>query len=498
VKRHTKQLNVTHPHLAAQWHPTKNGDLRPDMVTAGSKKKPWWRCAQGHEWEAIITNRSRGIGCGFCSGKWVIPGANDLATVHPQLAAEWHPVRNGELTPSQVRPGSDVKAWWHAACGHEWEATVTNRRRGTACPSCAIDIRVPSTHIKLADFPQLTAEWDAEANGGRAITEFRPGSKFYAGWRCARGHRWHARIHHRTNVRGAAAAGCPRCSGRYATPGENDLASQAPEVAATWHPTKNGELRPQDVPVRSNAVRWFMCKLGHEWETQVYQRTVFGTSCPTCYGRLVEKGFNDLATLRPDLAAEWHPTKNGALSPSDVGLSPATEVWWLAACGHEWFMGVARRTSVERDCPRCALVQQSKMEKAYYDHLQADLAQIEHGARVPAAWGRRKFSSVDILGRCTGRDVVIEYDGCYWHAEKLDMDTEKTVALLAAGYVVVRIREQRPAYSMILTPFHPRLPHPGRSPHRPPTSNRCLTRKPTRHCPKSLTRLTYPPMEYAL
>lgn len=59
-------LAVANPNLAAEWHPTKNGSLTPDMVTKGSNKKAWWKCRLGHEWQTRIVSRSRGTGCPFC------------------------------------------------------------------------------------------------------------------------------------------------------------------------------------------------------------------------------------------------------------------------------------------------------------------------------------------------------------------------------------------------------------------------------------------------
>lgn len=65
------------------------------------------------------------------------PGQNDLETVHPELAAEWHPTRNGAIMPSQVLPGYDTRVWWTCAEGHEWEAVVSKRNAGRGCPICA-------------------------------------------------------------------------------------------------------------------------------------------------------------------------------------------------------------------------------------------------------------------------------------------------------------------------------------------------------------------------
>ncbi len=59
-----------YPHLVKEWHPTKNGELRPENFTHGSNEKVWWQCPKGeyHEWKATIHDRSKG-GCPFCSGR---------------------------------------------------------------------------------------------------------------------------------------------------------------------------------------------------------------------------------------------------------------------------------------------------------------------------------------------------------------------------------------------------------------------------------------------
>ena len=59
-------LYILKPHLIMEWHPTKNGDLRPRDITPGSGKKVWWLCEEGHEWQAAIYSRSRGSGCPHC------------------------------------------------------------------------------------------------------------------------------------------------------------------------------------------------------------------------------------------------------------------------------------------------------------------------------------------------------------------------------------------------------------------------------------------------
>ena len=125
-----KSLAETNPELAAQWHPTKNGDLTPKQVSRGSHMKVWWKCQKGHEWQTTIYHRTNGSGCPYCTGQKVIKGENDLQTVNPVLANEWNYEKNKGLTPEDVMPYSNKKVWWICNQGHEWQATINHRMSG--------------------------------------------------------------------------------------------------------------------------------------------------------------------------------------------------------------------------------------------------------------------------------------------------------------------------------------------------------------------------------
>lgn len=142
-------LATTHPYLADEWHPTKNNGLKPTEVLSGSPQKAWWLLPYDDpvtgkhfdfEWEARIAHRAKGIGCSFLSNpiKAVWQGFNDLATTHPDLCKEWHPLLNDDLKPNRFTAGSQQKIWWLCPdCGHEWQSTISNRTAlNKNCPSC--------------------------------------------------------------------------------------------------------------------------------------------------------------------------------------------------------------------------------------------------------------------------------------------------------------------------------------------------------------------------
>src|SRR6266702_5249633 len=160
-------LAVIRPDLAVEWHPEKNGSLTPDHIVSGSNKKVWWRCRvdHSHEWQARVAHRSSGSGCPVCGGR-IATSITSLQALHSYLANEWHPEKNGDLTPDQVKPHSNKKVWWRCSVdpSHEWEAVIDSRVRGNGCPHCAGQVVTPITSLK-AMYPEIAEEWHPIKNG---------------------------------------------------------------------------------------------------------------------------------------------------------------------------------------------------------------------------------------------------------------------------------------------------------------------------------------------
>ena len=166
-------------------------------------------------------------------------------------------------------------------------------------------------------------------------------------WQCKLGHEWTASVKSRT-VNGT---GCPYCSHNFVLPGFNDLASRFPEIAAEWS-ERNLPLTPDQVTAFKNIKVWWKCHLGHEWNTLISTRAG-GSQCPYCSGIKLLKGFNDLKTKYPSLAAEWSE-KNLPLTPDAVNEKSTKNVWWKCrTCGYEWKAVVKARVKGGM-CPVCA------------------------------------------------------------------------------------------------------------------------------------------------
>ena len=126
-------LSNVNPKLARQRHRERNGKLTPKDVAANSRMKVWWRCSNGHEWQAAVFSRNRGAGCPYCSGRKVCDD-NCLLTIRPDVAGQWHPTKNGDVTPKEVTVSSNRQVWWKCQRGHEWQAMVIRMTRGSGCP----------------------------------------------------------------------------------------------------------------------------------------------------------------------------------------------------------------------------------------------------------------------------------------------------------------------------------------------------------------------------
>jgi len=374
------------PQLAAEWqHPDKNGDLIAADVIPGSTARVWWRClACQFEWATPVYSRGRnGTGCPKCSYRrrgitraTPAPGES-FGDQFPDVAKEWHPTRNGDVKPTDVKPGSNKRRWWQCGtCGHEWEVEPKDRRRGEQCPECA--------------------------ERQRNMTKSTP------------------------------------------KPGRS-LADLYPDIAAEWHPTKNVPVTAADVNPGSKKNRWWRCRAcGHDWETDPDHRTRRGDGCPKCSYRdrsrikATPKPGESLAEKNRELAAEWHPTLNGSRTPFDVRPRGRASAWWKCPLGHVWKAKVAPR-AVGVGCPKCSTIGVSERQIRLEFELAAAGLPVEHQFPPTLVLGRRPIKA-DIA--IPSLHLVVEYDGSYYHARKARADRSQTAALQSAGWTVLRVREQ--------------------------------------------------------
>lgn len=394
--------------LMAEWNWGKNNELgfNPNTLTLGSNKKVWWNCGKGHEWQATISHRDNGRRCPFCAGKRALKGYNDLQTVNPTLAKEWNYEKNNGLTPADVTPNSGKKAWWICDKGHEWEATIDKRNRGTNCPYCSGNkVLNGYNDLKTAN-PSLTKEWNYEKNGDLKPELFTANSHKKVWWKCNKGHEWQAPISNRNK-----GVGCPTCNSERHT--------SFPEYAITYYLKKSGvdvvhSYKGQGyeldiyIPTKKVAIEYDGC-FWHKNKTKIdlaknkmcvkdgiklYRiREGLPSLNDTSIDFVVQENQKDLSeklkkilseivginidvdiekdtiaieNLReytekensilfsnPQIANEWNYKKNGNLKPEHFVANSSKKVWWKCQKGHEWQATIGSRNRGNR-CPYCS------------------------------------------------------------------------------------------------------------------------------------------------
>ena len=283
LREHCERLGLQR--ILEEWDRERNLPMTPETVSYGSKKKMWWRCKQGHVWDASITSRSGGkVGCPVCSGHRILLGYNDLWTKRPEIAAEWDTEKNGSLTPNMVGMGSYQYVWWKCPQGHSYRARVCmrTRKKGSGCPYCSRKVLIPGVNDPTVLYPKIAGQWDKEKNLPQKLETLTSTSVYRGWWRCEKGHSYKARVIDRIYNK----QGCPFCAGKKAYPGYNDLATHRPDLAKEWYMELNAPLTPEMVTLGSGKRVWWRCQFGHVWKAAIFNRVGranrTGTGCPIC------------------------------------------------------------------------------------------------------------------------------------------------------------------------------------------------------------------------
>lgn len=406
-------MSVDSP-LLKEWNYDRNGRLTPSDFKEHSARKIWWKCKKGHEWCSSISDRSRGDGCPYCSGKRVLVGFNDLAHINPYIAKEWNYEKNGNKIPQKYTCKSGIKVWWKCEKGHEWKTSISNRSRGDGCPKCNSGIRTsfPEQAIYFyvkKIYPDAVNRCTDVLPNGMEIDIFIPsinvgieydGSVWHESDKalekevkkyieCKRNDIFLIRVKEKGgNARENSCDVMLRIDDSFNNeaysslfmqlskyikiPNEidvkndrvhiqenykteiknNSFGSKYADLVVEWDSEKNGMLTPYMFSSNSGERIWWKCCKNHSWQTTISTRAK-GSGCPYCSGRYAIKGENDLQTLRPEIASEWNYNKNGNLLPCEFKSQSNKKVWWKCKEGHEWEAIIANRTRRGDGCPVC-------------------------------------------------------------------------------------------------------------------------------------------------
>lgn len=243
-------------------------------------------------------------------------------------------------------------------CGEIGNTMFNNFKKRLRCDKCGrstqrtnfIKNKVNNGASLAVNSPHLLFEWNYLKNS-IIPEEITYGSGVKVWWICSNGHEWEATISDRTSKNN----GCPYCSKRRVSI-DNCLSTTNISLVEQWCFSKN-KITPEEVTNGSTVKVWWKCEKGHEWESIIRDRAIYGTGCPYCSNNFLVFE-NSLRSVKPKLCEEWHYDKNKELTPDIIHSKSNKKVWWVCEVGHEWKTSVNSRCSGNNgkgtNCPYCA------------------------------------------------------------------------------------------------------------------------------------------------
>ena len=338
------------------------------------------------------------------------------------------------LDPNKLAEKSGKEAHWICEKGHRWPAKIyTRTQNGYGCPYCSGRLPIPGETDLKTRFPEVALQWDYDKNAPLRPENVTPFSHTEVWWKCDNKHSWPAKIANRV----ALDRGCPYCSGRLPIKGVNDLETLHPQIASEWNYEKNNGKVPSDYKPQSNKEVWWTCKRKHDYPAVIAARVTRDQGCPICCNRQVLVGYNDLATIRPEIAAQWDYEKNEDLTPYDVTVGSTKDVWWICEVGHSWPAKVYSRCSQNTGCSVCNSTRQRSFPEA---SIIFYLSQIFDEVEANAHFDWLPNMEIDIF--LPDQRIGIEYDGSAWH-KNAEKDNRKNAICRENDVRLIRMREPR-------------------------------------------------------
>lgn len=321
----------------------------------------------------------------------------------PHILSMWDFEKNGfsilvrknnsplrEVSAGDVSASCMSQIHWkcNKAPDHEWCDTAHNRTRAlqSGCPFCD-NRKVSVTNSVASLYPEAAAEWHPTKNGEMTAADcvFKNAKKRW--WKCKNGHEYNKSPYQRCKL----DRRCKKCH----SPTSGRKVSDFPQYAALWVHNRN-DISPEECAAMSHKKYWWKCPVGddHYWLAPASEVSTGKYGCAVCSGHQVAPS-TSLATLFPDIAEEWHPTKNGDLTPYDVTPGSHQEVCWKCKNNHEWKSSVQTRTKegARKECKACQLEATcilnhapELLESWDWDRNQVMPDQVSHSSHQIIAW----------------------------------------------------------------------------------------------------------------
>lgn len=203
---------------------------------------------------------------------------------------------------------------------------------------------VPKASVPMVEsHPELVSSLD-KTNTFDPRTSL-PVSTIYS-WRCVEGHAFPMSLYNY-----AKGSKCPVCLGRLIVSGINDLVTKHPEIALEWDHKKN-TVGPDMVSAGSKSNAYWICQRGHNYSSLIVQRVKKNVGCPVCLHKQLLVGFNDIATVYPELLPEWDAEENDRL-PSETLARNIQSYHWKCSQGHKYTAKLFNRAKLGTGCGIC-------------------------------------------------------------------------------------------------------------------------------------------------
>ena len=414
-----KQGSITNPLLLKEWDYEKN-DKGPSEYTPQSNESVFWICSTcGYQFQAKINNRqNRNGGCACCSHQILVKGINDLSITHPKLTVEWHPTKNGELTPRDVSYGMSKTIWWLCPEGHEYQATLNHRSSGTNCPICSKGRQTSFAEQAVffyvqKVFPDAISRYTEIFSRGMEVDIYIPSIRLAIEYDGMAWHKEDKLQREKEKYRICQEHGIRLLRLKEKMPTENaytadeylgiqgnmyehkPLAQTIRFLLDKIDPKTNFLTRRSPFSIRSkvdiNIER-------DEMEIRSYMTTLRSGS---------------LAEIHPDLVKEWNIPKNQGLTADKVRAYSDMVVWWTCAtCSHDFRASINHRSN-GTGCPMCGIIKSAHKRSKSVVMCDIDTREeIKIFNSIADAGRELKIKSSNISMVCQGKRK--NAGGYYW------------------------------------------------------------------------------------
>lgn len=402
-------LKVFNPVLSNQWHPTKNRNITPEMVTPNTHKKAWWLCELGHEWDAEIASRNKGNGCPLCNkGRQTSFPEQVIYFYLKKVFSECENraiLNKNEIDifiPS-LKLGIEYDGYHHK------RTETKDNKKGKRIKN--MDIKL--LRIRMNDLPIL----DKSSYDWLIIHEIKD---YYISLAEVMkkiinliANNFKIPAEKREYLINDIDVDIMRDSQLIKEAfidyiNKNNITITHSDIAKEWHATKNGLLKAESFTKGSNHMAWWLCPKEHEYQASVYSRTnnkTKGTGCSYCAGKKANLD-NCLAKNYPNLAEEWHPNKNGDFTAYDITPGSHKIVrWYSKDCGHEWESSIKNRVS-GNGCPKCRYKKAAKSRTKKPEQFQLEFGKISNGEYTLLSEYENVYKKIQVKHNICGH----EYD----------------------------------------------------------------------------------------